>query len=85
MDNDTIISGLAALHLTVVANFDGGQVFIEMQDSETGLRLGHATMNKDIMQGYSPQTVTPGETVVMMMEFSCRCDFTCWSRISFYD
>ena len=40
VDNDTIISGLAVLHLTVVANFDGGQVFIEMQDSETGLRLG---------------------------------------------
>ena len=36
VDNDTIISGLAVLHLTVVANFDGGQVFIEMQDSETG-------------------------------------------------
>ena len=70
MDNDTIISGLAALHLTVVANFDGGQVFIEMQDSETGLRLGHATMDvRYHAGGYSPQTVTPGETVVMMMEF----------------
>ena len=69
-DNDTIISGLAVLHLTVVANFDGGQVFIEMQDSETGLRLGHATMDvRYHAGGYSPQTVTPGETVVMMMEF----------------
>ena len=70
VDNDTIISGLAVLHLTVVANFDGGQVFIEMQDSETGLRLGHATMDvRYHAGGYSPQTVTPGETVVMMMEF----------------
>ena len=69
-ESDTIISGLAVLHLTVVANFDGGQVFVEMQDSETGLRLGHATMDvRYHAGGYQPQTVMPGETVVMMMEF----------------
>ena len=70
VDTDTIISGLAVLHLTVVSNFDGGQVFIEMQDAETGLRLGHATMDvRYHAGGYQPQTVTPGETIVMMMEF----------------
>ena len=42
---DTHISGLATFHLSVVPSFDGGQVFIEMQDSETGTRLGHATMD----------------------------------------
>ena len=58
------------MHLTVVSNFDGGQVFIEMQDAETGLRLGHATMDvRYHAGGYQPQTVTPGETIVMMMEF----------------
>ena len=44
-DADTHISGLATFHLSVVPSFDGGQVFIEMQDSETGIRFGHATMD----------------------------------------
>ena len=69
-DSDTIIAGLAPLHLTVVPNFDGGQVFVEMQDSETGVRLGHATMDvRYHAGGYEAQTVVPGEIVVMMMEF----------------
>ena len=69
-ESEIHISGLVSLHLLAVATFDGGQVFIEMQDSETGLRLGHATMDiRYHAGGYEPQTVTPGQTVTMMMEF----------------
>ena len=68
--SDTHIAGLAPLHLTVVPNFDGGQIFIEMQDAETGIRLGHATMDvRYHAGGYEAQTVTPGSTIVMLMEF----------------
>ena len=50
--------------------FDGGQVFIEMQDAETGMRLGHATMDVRYHEGgYDPQTVIPGQQITMMMEF----------------
>ena len=69
-DSEIHISGLVSLHLLAVPTFDGGQVFIEMQDSETGLRLGHATMDiRYHAGGYEPQTVTPGQTITMMMEF----------------
>lgn len=69
-DKDTYIAGLAPLRLSVVPNFDGGQVFIEMRDSETGVRLGHATMDiRYHAGGYDAQTVVPGELVDMMMEF----------------
>ena len=37
---DTLLSGLFTLHLDVTAAMDGGQIFAEMQDSETNLRLG---------------------------------------------
>ena len=69
-DSEIHISGLVSLQLLAVPTFDGGQVFIEMQDSETGLRLGHATMDiRYHAGGYEPQTVIPGETITMMMEF----------------
>ncbi len=67
---DLHIAGLATLHLQAVPTFDGGQVFVEMQDAETGLRLGHATMDiRYHAGGYDAQTVTPGVVVTMMMEF----------------
>lgn len=67
---DLHIAGLASLHLEAVPTFDGGQVFIEMQDAETGLRLGHATMDiRYHAGGYDAQTVVPGIPVTMMMEF----------------
>ena len=71
MSNSVIhIAGLATLHLQAVPTFDGGQVFVEMQDAETGLRLGHATMDiRYHAGGYDAQTVIPGLTVTMMMEF----------------
>ena len=40
------------------------------QDAETGLRLGHATMDiRYHAGGYDAQTVVPGVAVTMMMEF----------------
>lgn len=64
------ISGLPTLHLSAVPTFDGGQVFIEMQDAETGMRIGHATMDvRYHAGGYDPQTVIPGQEITMMMEF----------------
>ena len=49
----------------VTAAFDGGQVFAELQDAETGLRLGHATMDiRYHAGGYEPaQTVFLGQTL----------------------
>ena len=64
------ISGLVTLHLSVVPSFDGGQVFVEMQNMETGTRIGHATMDVRYHEGgYEPQTVIPGQEITMMMEF----------------
>ena len=41
-----------------------------MQESETGIRLGHATMDvRYHAGGYDAQTVIPGQTVTMLMEF----------------
>lgn len=69
-DTDMHIAGLATFHLTAVPTFDGGQIFIEMQDAVTGIRLGHATMDIRYHEGgYEAQTVVPGQTLVMYMEF----------------
>ena len=47
-----------------------GQIFAELQDAETGLRLGRATMDiRYYAGGYDPQTVFPGQDLVMLMEF----------------
>tara|TARA_B100000900_G_scaffold363288_1_gene337179 strand:- start:21949 stop:23763 length:1815 start_codon:yes stop_codon:yes gene_type:complete len=68
--DDILISGLIRLHLEAVATMDGGQVFAELRDSETGVRLGHATMDlRYHAGGYEPQTVLPSQQVTMMMEF----------------
>ena len=67
---DILISGLIRLHLEAVATMDGGQIFAELRDSQTGIRLGHATMDiRYHAGGYEPQTVLPSEQVTMMMEF----------------
>ena len=67
---DMHIAGLPTLHLDVSASMDGGQIFAELQDAETGLRLGHATMDiRYHAGGYDSQTVFPGQNLVMLMEF----------------
>jgi len=64
------IAGLATIHLSAVPTFDGGQIFVEMQDSVTGIRLGHATMDvRYHAGGYDAQTVVPGQLITMLMEF----------------
>ena len=64
------ISGLVRLHLDTIAFFDGGQIFVEMQDSTNGIRLGHATMDIRYHAGGSePQTVLPNDRQIMKMEF----------------
>ncbi|MAT49332.1 MAG: hypothetical protein CMA27_05825 [Euryarchaeota archaeon] len=68
--SDIQISGLATLHIPAVPTFDGGQVFVEMQDLETGIRLGHATMDvRYHAGGYDAQTVLPGQQITLLMEF----------------
>ena len=43
---------------------------MEMQDSVTGIRIGHATMDvRYHAGGYEAQTVIPGEGLTMLMEF----------------
>lgn len=69
-DRDVWIAGLPTLHLDVTASMDGGQIFAELQDMETGLRIGHATMDIRYHQGgYDATTVFPGQSLTMMMEF----------------
>jgi hypothetical protein len=69
-EEDLHIAGLPTLHLQASPTYDGGQIFVELQDAETGLRLGHATMDvRYHAGGYEPQTVAPGSTVTMLMEF----------------
>jgi hypothetical protein len=41
-----------------------------MQDAETGIRLGHATMDvRYHAGGYDAQTVIPGQQITLLMEF----------------
>tara|TARA_B110000467_G_scaffold163371_1_gene189203 strand:- start:3587 stop:5389 length:1803 start_codon:yes stop_codon:yes gene_type:complete len=69
-EQDLHISGLSTIHITAVPTFDGGQVFVELQDAQTGLRLGHATMDVRYHAGGSePQTAIPGQTITLLMEF----------------
>ena len=69
-DQDLHISGLARFHVQVTASGDGGQIFAELADAETGMRLGHATMDVRYHDGGDePRTVGFLETVTMRMEF----------------
>ena len=69
-ERDTHISGLPTLHLDVTPSFDGGQIFAELRDAQTGLRFGHATMDvRYHAGGYDAQTVVPFSSVTMLMEF----------------
>ena len=48
----------------------GGVIFAELQVADSGMRLGQATMDiRYHAGGYDPQTVFPGQSLVMMMEF----------------
>ena len=51
-------------------SFDGGQIFAELRDADSGVRFGHATMDvRYHAGGYDAQTVVPFAPVTMLMEF----------------
>ncbi len=71
-EETTHISGMPTMHLSVSpGTCNGGQVFATMFDDETGVRLGHATMDVRYRDGgYDAQTVIPYQTYMMRMEFN---------------
>ena len=66
------ISGLPTLHTDVTTGLcNGGQLFVTMRDSETGLRLGHATMDVRYRDGgYDSKTTASLSNYRMLMEFN---------------
>ena len=75
------------MHLEAIASFDGGQVFAELQDIETGLRLGHANGYSISCRRQYSQTVTPNQQLTMMMEFQAIDAIlpAAWPKIVFTD
>ena len=70
-DEETHISGLPTLHLSVQALCKGGQIFATMKDGTTGLRLGHAVMDLRYRDGgYDAKITVPFLTYNMQMEFN---------------
>jgi len=71
LPQETRIAGLPQFHVRVTPAGAGGQLFVEMQDAETGLRLGHAVMDLRYRDGgYDARAVIPGITYTMKMEFN---------------
>lgn len=67
---DLHLSGLVRFHVDVTTTSNAGQLFAELQDATTGLRLGHAVMDVRYHEGgYEPTGVNAGERVTMLMEF----------------
>lgn len=70
LDKDTRIAGLAQLSLTLTPSGPGGQVFAQLRDSETGLRVGHAIMDLRYAAGGKEMVpVVPGMPLTAKMEF----------------
>lgn len=76
MVKETRIAGLPQFHVGASSNClvpgeCGGQLFVQMQDAETDLRLGHAIMDLRYREGgYEARTVMPFVTYTMQMEFN---------------
>tara|TARA_Y100001968_G_scaffold137536_1_gene125687 strand:- start:6048 stop:7949 length:1902 start_codon:yes stop_codon:yes gene_type:complete len=66
------ISGLPTLHTDVSTGLcNGGQLFVSMKDGESGLRLGHATMDVRYRDGgYDSKSTAPLSDYRMLMEFN---------------
>lgn len=66
------ISGLPTLHVDVrTGACNGGQLFVEMLDAETGLRLGHAVMDVRYRDGgYDAKPTASFSEYRMLMEFN---------------
>jgi predicted acyl esterase len=66
----TRISGLPQFHVTVTPGGPGGQLFAQLQDAKSGLRLGHAIMDLRFHAGgKDASSVVPGQPIVARMEF----------------
>ena len=70
-DEDVLIAGMPTFHLSATPlSTLNGHLFIEMQDGETGIHLGHAVMDLRFHAGgRDGSTVFIGTTVTAMMEF----------------
>jgi predicted acyl esterase len=66
----TRIVGMPTFHPKVTPMGAGGQLFAELVDAETGLRLGHAVMDLRYHEGGDTrQNVVPGQTITAKMQF----------------
>ncbi len=69
-DQPLRITGMPTFHVQVTPTGPGGQLFAELRDAETGLRLGHAIMDLRYHAGGDEmQTVTPVEQITAKMQF----------------
>ncbi len=69
-DQPLRITGLPTFHVQVTPAGPGGQLFAELRDAETGLRLGHAIMDLRYAEGGDTmQPVVPGQTITAKMQF----------------
>ena len=67
---DVRIAGMPQLPVVVTPSGPGGQLFAELRDADTGLRLGHAIMDLRFAAGGTEmQPVAPGMPLTAMMEF----------------
>ena len=71
-DEPIHISGLPTLHTDVSTGLcNGGQLFVTMKDAESGLRLGHATMDVRYRDGgYDSKPTASLSNYRMLMEFN---------------
>ena len=71
-DGPLHISGLPTLHTDVSTGLcNGGQLFVTMKDGESGLRLGHATMDVRYRDGgYESKPTASLSSYRMLMEFN---------------
>ncbi len=69
-DTATRIVGMPTFHVQVTPTGPGGQLFAELRDADTGLRLGHAIMDlRYHAGGDTMQPVTPGQPITAKMQF----------------
>ncbi len=71
-DSPIHVSGLPTLHVDVITGLcNGGQLFVTMKDGESGLRLGHATMDVRYRDGgYESKATSSLSSYRMLMEFN---------------
>lgn len=69
-DTATRIVGQPTFHVQVTPTGPGGQIFAELRDADSGLRLGHAIMDLRYHAGGDElQPVVPGQQITAKMQF----------------